>query len=162
MATHSVSEVSLALGISNTSVRNWTDQEELQPFLSDSATRVGSYANAKERKYTDEDIFVLNTVNIRKTRSNTWDEVAELLATDFRETDLPASAALVMKQTVADSFADKLIVREQLLAAQRKIEELEDEIRRERDEKKDLYIEIGKLQAKLEILQEQMNATKDT
>lgn len=162
MATHSVSEVSLALGISNTSVRNWTDQEELQPFLSDSATRVGSYANAKERKYTDEDIFVLNTVNIRKTRSNTWDEVAELLATDFRETDLPASAALVMKQTVADSFADKLIVREQLLAAQRKIEELEDEIRRERDEKKDLYIEIGKLQAKLEILQEQMNAAKDT
>lgn len=162
MSTHSVSEVSLALGISNTSVRNWTDQEELQPFLSDSATRVGSYANAKERKYTDEDIFVLNTVNIRKTRSNTWDEVAELLATDFRETDLPASAALVMRQTVADSFADKLIVREQLLAAQRKIEELEDEIRRERDEKKDLYIEIGKLQAKLEILQEQMNAAKDT
>ena len=162
MATHSVSEVALALGISNTSVRNWTDQEEIQSFLSDSSTRVGAYTNAKERKYTDEDIFVLNTVNIRKTRTNTWDEVAELLATDFRETELPASAALVMKQTVADNFADKLIVREQLLAAQRKIEELEDEIQRERDEKKDLYIEIGKLQARLEMLHEQMNSTKDS
>lgn len=162
MATFTVGEVAIMLGVSQSTIRNHTAQHELQAFLSDIATRRGAYEDAKERRYTMEDVVVLNTARIHKTHSTSWADVASLLESGQRERQLPDSAALVMPESKADAFQLVTAARAQINMLQELNEELEgklaaseqgrrDDIERLKDEKTELYEQIGGLKLLLKM-----------
>jgi DNA-binding transcriptional MerR regulator len=172
--TYTPGEVAVAIGVSASSVRNWTEQVELQEFLSDMAVRRNAYHQAKQREYTLEDLYVMNTIAKAKTRHNGWSDVAEMLADGQLYKDLPPSAALVLQETAAEGFADKIMLHQRIEFLEATIREQETEIeqlrghietvrREERDiakrERQDLQTMIndlnrliGKLEGQIEIL----------
>lgn len=176
MKNYTVGEVAITIGVSASSVRNWTEQAELQEFLSDVAVRRNSYEHAKQREYTLQDVYVLNTISRMKTRLNTWDDMAKLLREGHLHKELPPSAALVMQETAAEGFADKIMLHQRIEFLETTIkdqeEEIEllrqriDEVRQEerqtaKQERADLQMTInelnrliGKLEAQIEILKD--------
>ena len=182
MKTYTPGEIAVAIGVSSSSIRNWTEQEELQPYLSDMAVRKNSYENAKQREYTLEDLYVLNTIAKAKTRHNSWQDVADFLADGNLYKDLPPSAALVMQETAAEGFADKIMLHQRVEFLETAVRERDSEIEQlkqrveevrneERDvaksEREDLQATIndlnrliGKLEAKIDMLKDR-NDDKD-
>lgn len=176
MKTYTPGEVALAIGVSASSIRNWTDQKELQPYLSDMAVRRNDYKHAKQREYTLEDLYVLNTIAKAKTRHNSWQDVADFLEEGNLYTDLPASAALVMQETAAEGFADKVMLHQRieflegiLKERDNEIEQLKQQIEEVRNQEReaakleraelqtvinDLNRLIGKLEAQIEMLKQ--------
>lgn len=168
MKTYKPGDIATALGVSISSIRNWTDQVEFQEFLSDLAKREGVYAHAKQREYTQQDLFVLNTIARQKTRFNTWDDVADYMKSGNLDTDLPASAALVQPATAAESFADAIMLRQQIDMLAKSLSEAREEVdflrkrldevreeeqlkSRDREEKlRDEIIELNRQMARLE------------
>lgn len=176
MKTYTPGEIAVVIGVSASSIRNWTEQEELQPYLSDMATRRNDFEHAKQREYTIEDLYVLNTIGKAKTRHNSWQDVADFLEDGNIYKDLPASAALVLQETAAEGFADKIMLHQRIEFLEITIRDQEYEIEQlrqrveevrteERDVAKtereelqstinDLNRLIGKLEAKIEMLKE--------
>jgi len=176
MITYKPGDIATALGVSISSIRNWTDQEEFQDFLSDMATRTGSYSNSKQREYTQQDLYVINTIARQKTRFNLWTDVADYLRAGNLDTELPASAALV-QPTAAESFADAIMLRQQLdLMAnslsnaeeevkflRKRVDEIREEERRKASEKEaedrkeiiQLHRQIARLELRIELMQEE-------
>ena len=176
MKTYTPGEIASVIGVSASSIRNWTEQAELQPYLSDMAVRRNDHEHAKQREYTLEDLYVLNTIAKAKTRHNSWQDVADFLEDGNIYKDLPASAALVMQETAAEGFADKIMLHQRIEFLEITIRDQEAEIEQlrqrveevrneERDEAKaeraelqstinDLNRLIGKLEAKIEMLKE--------
>lgn len=176
MITYKPGDIATALGVSISSIRNWTDQIEFQEFLSDMATRSGSYANSKQREYTQQDLYVINTIAKKKTRFNMWKDVADYLRAGNLDTELPASAALV-QPTAAESFADALMLRQQLdlmvnslsnaeeeiKFLRKRVDEIRDEERQKAREKEaqdrqeiiQLHRQIARLELRIELMQEE-------
>jgi DNA-binding transcriptional MerR regulator len=159
-------EVAGALGVSVSSIRNWTEQVELQQHLSDAAKREGEFSTAKERRYTQQDLYVLNTVMRRKTRVNSWADVAKMLEEGTLDTDLPATASMVVASS-AEAFADALLLRQQVNSLQQDLDRARAETERVRAEKAEnderLHQEInrrerviGGLEAELRLAREQL------
>jgi len=179
MKTYLPGEVATIVGVSSSSIRNWTEQLEIQEFLSDMAVRRHGYQHAKQREYTLEDLYVMNTITKVKTRHNTWDDVAAILGDGQLHKDLRPSAALVMQETAAEGFADKIMLHQRIEFLESTIREQESEIEQlrsrvdqVRNEERELSKAeraefqstigelnrfIGKLEAKLEILKDQDN-----
>jgi DNA-binding transcriptional MerR regulator len=128
MKTYKPGDVAIAIGVSVSSIRNWSDQPEIQEFLSDLARREGAHINAKQREYTQQDLYVLNTIARRKTRYNTWEDVADFLRDGNLETELPASASLVQPVTAAENFADAIMLRQQIDMLTKSLADAEEEI----------------------------------
>jgi len=128
MKTYKPGDVATAIGVSVSSIRNWSDQPEIQEFLSDLARREGAHINAKQREYTQQDLYVLNTIARRKTRYNTWEDVADFLRDGNLETELPASASLVQPVTAAENFADAIMLRQQIDMLTKSLADAEEEI----------------------------------
>jgi hypothetical protein len=124
-----------------------------------------------------EDLYVMNTVTKVKTRHNNWDDVATLLRNGELHKNLRPSAALVMQETAAEGFADKIMLHQRIEFLESTIREQESEIEQlrnrvdqvrneernlskaERSEFQSTIGElnrfIGKLEAKLELMQKQ-------
>lgn len=176
MKTYTPGEVAIAIGVSASSVRNWTEQLELQPYLSDMAVRRNHYVNAKQREYTIEDLYVLNTVAKAKTRHNSWQDVADVLESGSLYKDLPPSASLVLQETAAEGFADKIMLHQRIELLETtirnqevEIEQLRQRVEEVRNEERDMArLEraelhgtinelnrlIGKLEARIEMLKD--------
>ena len=173
MELYSVGDVVVALGVSSTTVRNWTEQEEFQPYFSSRAKRTAEFNNAKQREYTQDDLYVLNTIRTQKKHRNTWDDVAEMLEDGFRDEELPESAALVLPETRSEAFHLISVARAQIESLQQRVEDLEVQLEQERqklieeqegrrqdierlsvhvvkEDMKDLYKSIGRLEHMLE------------
>lgn len=178
MKTYKPGDIATALGVSISSVRNWTDQQEFQEFLSDLAKREGPYSHAKQREYTQQDLYVMNTIAKQKTRFNTWEDVAQYLREGNIDTDLPASAALVQPMTAAENFADAIMLRQQIDMLVKSLSEAEEEISylrkrmdevREAEQEKsrtredklreeiiELNRQMARLELRIEMMQEQL------
>jgi DNA-binding transcriptional MerR regulator len=127
MDTYTVSEVAIMLNVSSSTIRNYTGQAEIQPFLSDHAKRTGTMSGAKERRYLIDDVKTLNTVKIHKTQTATWADVIKVLESGYRD-ELPETASLVMAETRSDMFQLLARARERMLAQEQQIEELEQKL----------------------------------
>jgi len=174
LKTYTPGEIAVAIGVSASSIRNWTEQVELQPYLSDMAVRRNNYGSAKQREYTIEDLYVLNTVARVKTRHNSWQDVADFLESGSLYKDLPASAALVLQETAAEGFADKIMLHQRIELLETtvrnqeaEIEQLRHRVEEVRNEERDVAKQeraelqatinelnrlVGKLEATIEIL----------
>lgn len=147
MDTYSVGDIATALNVSVSTVRNWTENKEIEAYLSNMATRKAEYENATERRYTQNDLFVLNTVSSNKNRRTDWEDIAAILARGDLDRDLPETAMLVMSPTSSESFYTLARAQERIQMLERRIKELEDELKVERakDDRSDLYGQIGVL-----------------
>lgn len=180
MRSYKPGDIATALGVSISSIRNWTDQSEFQEFLSDMAKREGAYSNAKQREYTQQDMYVMNTIARQKTRFNTWEDVADYLREGNLDIDLPPSAALVQPMSAAEGFADAIMLRQQLDMMAKSLSDAEeeidylrrrvDEVREEeqdksrgredklRDEIIELNRQIARLELRIELLQDKSDS----
>lgn len=147
MDTYSVGDIATALQISVSTVRNWTENPTLVPYLSNMATRTGAYTTASDRQYTQNDLYVLNTVNANKTRRTAWEDVATILESGDLNRDLPESAMLVMTPTSSEGFYTLARAQERIQMLEKRIADLEEELRQEREgeNRSDLYETIGAL-----------------
>lgn len=165
MSTYSVGEVVVALGISSSTVRNWTELEVIQNHLSNQATRTGDFAHSKQREYTENDLYILNTLRTQKTRLNSWEDVAEMIEDGYLDRELPASSALVLPETKVETFQLLAIARTEIENLQKQVEKLDEDLQKEREERRNdveritqqkvddmaqLYRTIGKLEILLE------------
>jgi uncharacterized coiled-coil protein SlyX len=91
-------EAAQALGLDTKTITNYISHELLQPFFSESARGRG---DGLERDISSSDLVVLNTIaKLRKNmaRNKTdWPAIAGKLASGYRDSNLPAGAALVMR-----------------------------------------------------------------
>ena len=159
-------EVAKMMGLNPKTITNWTDQEDLAVYFSDDARRVDE--TSSQREYSEEDVIVINTIRVHKTRQNTWKDVANLLATGHRETELPISATLTKSISPADQVAAMMLVKAerdtalaQLQDAIFEIERLRKELKEQRETSNkeiiDLNRQIARLELRLEMLKEQLS-----
>lgn len=158
------------MGLNPKTITNWTDQEDLAVFFSDDARR--NDESSSQREYDEEDIFVINTIRAQKTRQNTWKDVAKILATGHRETELPITATLTRSISPADQVAAMMMIKAerdtalaQLQDASFEIDRLRKEVREQREEAGKEIIElnrqIARLELKLELLEEKFRDEED-
>lgn len=162
-------EIAKMMGLNPKTITNWTDQEELRMFFGDGAKI--DETSGKQRDYSSEDVLVINTVRVHKTRRNTWKDVASLLMTGYRETELPASAALTKTISPADQMAAMMALKAERDTAQAQLEDARLEIERLRNELKEqrdgtmkdiieLNKEIARLELRLELLRDEVEQSK--
>jgi DNA-binding transcriptional MerR regulator len=166
-------KVAKAFGIDRKTVSNWTDMDQLKRFFTDEALGIGR----SQRNYLEPDLLVINTIRVMRAESRDWDDIAASLERGERETELPASAMLV--ETTAPIAQYGRIVElqtaleaaeEQTVLMQERIKELnQNMIEREQshqerierilreatDREGKLQREIGKLEAMIEMVQQE-------
>ncbi len=156
-------EVAKAMGLNPKTITNWTDQEDLALFFTEGARR--NDQSSTQREYSEDDLFVINTIRVNKTRQNTWKDVAKMLATGHREMELPITATLNRTISAADQMTVVMLIKAerdtalaQLQDSLFEIERLRKELKEQRDEASKEIIElnrqIARLELKLELLQE--------
>jgi DNA-binding transcriptional MerR regulator len=154
-------EVAKMMGLNPKTITNWTDQADLARFFS-SGARMGGESSS-QRDYTSDDILIINTIRLHKTRQNTWKDIAGILATGHREVEMPLSATLTKTISPADQLATIMAIRAerdtalaQLQDAAFEIERLRKEINEQRDVSSKEIIklnrEIARLELQLELL----------
>lgn len=158
------------MGLNPKTITNWTDQEDLRVFFTDEAHRDDE--STSQREYSEEDVFVINTIRVHKTRQNTWRDVAKILQAGHRETELPITATLTKTISPADQVAAMMMIKAerdtalaQLQDAAFEIDRLRHEIKEQREEANKEIIElnrqIARLELRLELLQEQLGAADE-
>ncbi len=149
-------EVAKMMGLNPKTITNWTDQTDLAVFFSTGAR--GLDGTLSQRDYTDEDVLVINTIRINKTRRNTWKDVAKLLAAGHRDDEFPVTATLAKSVTSADHVIMQMALRAERDTALAQLEDAYLEIDRLRQQDKNRQqeiIELHKLIARLEYRLEQ-------
>jgi DNA-binding transcriptional MerR regulator len=152
--TYAVTEVAVMIGVSPSTVRNYSNQLEIHPYLSDFAARRGPYKDAKERRYTLDDVMVLNTVKVHK--AETWTDIVAVLDTGKRD-ELPESASLVLAETRADMFQVLARARERIVAQEEQLEELEQKLAQEQTARRE---DIERLVKEREDMREEIGGYK--
>jgi DNA-binding transcriptional MerR regulator len=159
-------EVAKMMGLNPKTITNWTDQDDLKNFFTEEA-RAGDETSS-QRDYSTDDVLIINTIRIHKTRQNTWRDVAAILATGHREVEMPISASLARTISPADQVAGMMAIKAerdtalaQLQDAMFEIERLRKEIEEQRKEANTEIIQlnrlIARLELQLELLQKQVN-----
>jgi DNA-binding transcriptional MerR regulator len=152
-------EIAKMMGLNPKTITNWTDQKDLNYFFTDGARR--NDESSSQRDYADEDVLVINTIRVHKTRQNTWSDVAQILHTGHRETDLPITASLTKTISPADQLASMMAIKAERDTALAQLQDATFEIERLREELKesgkdiiDLHRQIARLELRIELLQE--------
>jgi DNA-binding transcriptional MerR regulator len=155
-------EVAKMMGLNPKTITNWTDQEDLASFFSEEAHRSDG-ANA-QREYTEDDILVINTIRVHKTRQNTWRDVAKILETGHRETELPITASLTKSISPADQVAAMMQIKSERDTALAQLQDAMFEIDRLRAQDKEreaeiiqLHKQIARLELHLELLHKKID-----
>ena len=161
------------LGVDRKTIIDWIEHEGLSQFFSDSARKKHGSAH---RQLTDADMLALNTIrHLRNVQEvSDWSVIGEYLNSGKREAEYPQSRLTMDTTTVTLPEAEQSVRAAATMAerdtALARIDELQDEIERMRSEHKqetdalhkrieDLQRELGRTEAKLEILQERDNNT---
>jgi DNA-binding transcriptional MerR regulator len=145
-------------GVDPNTITDWTDRYH-EYFTSDAQGH-----DRTQRDYHPEDLIVINTIKNLRSRNTDWENIAARLAAGDREATLPPEAMSIQGETAITVYAQLKALEVQLTNANQEIERL----RRERKDDQERYEanvaelnrEIGKWQAKYEILREQMEDDK--
>jgi DNA-binding transcriptional MerR regulator len=165
------------MGFDPDTLINWTKRPELSRFFSEGAMRINA-----QRDFNDSDVAIINTIRAYKDEGLSWGDIAAKIEAGERVHEFPPSAAGVDGITPIEVYAKGLVSKAELDTARQQIAELKEQINellRDREEaintvrkEKDTEIrelnrehkqsevemgkEIGKLQAQVEFLQEQL------
>ena len=87
-----IGEVADMLGITTQTIRNWLKNDEIKVLFSDGAQPL----HGKQHEFTPEDVQLINSIySITNTGNYDWRSISENLRAGWRESHLPARAALV-------------------------------------------------------------------
>ena len=117
-------------------------------------------ATTSQRDFNDEDLRVLNTIRVRKTRTNTWSDVAKMLAAGEREEELPPSALLMSTISPVEQMQALMTARKDLEIAEARIADLEARLfksEQDRDVERERIAELREQIAVLKYRLEQAN-----
>jgi len=152
-----------ALGIDPKTVKAWTD--EFAEFFSEDARGAGR----TQRFYHPEDLIILNTIRVERSQRVEPEKIHVMLRSGSRNSNFPAEYYTVEGDSAIVQFTQLAMLRTQLADREAEITRVRQEkdaeverLQRERNEERDrlmgeiakLNREIGKLQAKIEILTE--------
>src|SRR5262249_39327111 len=116
------------LGVDQKTILNWTDRPEFEEFFSDDAKGLG---RTMGRDYTEVEVVILNTIRTERQKNTTWSDIARLLKTGTRDTELPPTALLVDSPAPLVQYGKMQQVQAQLEAALAEIEHLREEMHRQ-------------------------------
>jgi DNA-binding transcriptional MerR regulator len=162
-------DMAKTLNVSRKTIANWVAVPEIRRFFSEGALRMDddsdhSGLTTSQRDFNDEDLLVLNTIRLKKTRMNTWADVVKILESGQREGELPASALLVETLSPVEQARILMLARKDLEVAQGRIADLEDRLaeaeRLRKEERDELQAEIRKLDREKAVLEYQLEQLK--
>lgn len=146
-------DVARALDVTRKTVANWTTIPDLRPFFSEGAMRGADEGQTSQRDFNEADLYVLNTIRVHKTRTNTWSDVARLLKEGKREMELPATALLMESISPVEQMQMLMVARKDLEIMRARNEDLEAQLEKSEAEKGDLREEIRKLDRQIAVLE---------
>lgn len=129
-------ELADALGVSDETIRNWTNHELLSEFFSPEAR---GDAGISQRRFSEDDVLVATTIAHLRNREGItdWQEIANYLTTGKREQEFPANAISFDNRTIAVTQAEQSARAAATLAerdaALKRVDELEEQIRHLQD-----------------------------
>lgn len=119
-----MSKVAKMIGVDRRTVYNWVMHESLTHLFSPGALNEG------DRDLSENDIFVVNTVNyLRQNITTDWDEIARQIEDGYRITDLSISATEVdTGKTPLQQFTRTLAIAQERDLALKQLEEIKKEL----------------------------------
>lgn len=97
-------EAAKILGVDRTTIINWIEHRGLEHFFSNSAA---GRDGGTQRTLTESDLVVLNTIRALRSVNSDWREIARLLESGQRETEVPQNAASTDTRTVPVQQAEQ-------------------------------------------------------
>lgn len=153
MAPYRSGDVAKMLNVTRKTIANWTDAPELQPYLTEGARGQGGRTTG-QREFTMQDVYILNTVRSNKTRTNTWADIAAIVAEEANwNTNLPPSAFLVETISPAEQMQALMVAQKDLEVARAHIEQLERQLDASRLDEKEAQKEIIRLNRQIAVLE---------
>ena len=165
MAPYRSGDVAKMLNVTRKTIANWTDAPELQPYLTVGGRGQGGRTTG-QREFTMQDVYILNTVRSNKTRTNSWADIAAIVADQANwNTMLPPSAFLVETISPAEQMQALMVAQKDLEVSRAQIEQLERQLNDSRDEIKSLreqtQEEIIRLNRKIAVLEYRLEQAAD-
>jgi DNA-binding transcriptional MerR regulator len=152
-------KVAKSLGVDQKTITNWTDHLLLRRFFSKEAL---GEAGQTQRDYTEYDLLILNTIRAERAKNSDWAEIAEILESGKFDQQLPPTALLVESSAPIQQYGRIMVLTMERDAALKEAEQL-----KRASESKDATIdtlqqeirklnrEIGRLEGKMEMMQEE-------
>jgi DNA-binding transcriptional MerR regulator len=123
-------KVAKQLRIDRDTVKNWIRRAELSDLFSPSARGDESEL---QRRLTESDLFVLNTIRILRAQNREWSEIADTIRAGHISRELPFEAAVDLGATTRAQIEHALTTTSERDTALAKVSDLETEIRQLRD-----------------------------
>jgi MerR-like DNA binding protein len=145
------------LGVDQKTILNWTDRLEFSEFFSPDAKGLG---RSMGRDYTEVEIVVLNTVRTERQKNTDWTDIARLLQSGVRDTDLPPSALTVDSPAPLVQYAKMQQLQTEVNFLERENVRLQDDMKRLRDDYRQLQqeknVEIDRVVSQKQIEMERL------
>lgn len=150
-------KIAKSMGVDVKTIANWVVHPALQSFFSSGASKT----EQAQRDFNESDLLVLNTIRAQRARNTDWLEIARILESGEREVELPPEAMLVETTAPIAQYGRIIALVSERDSAMNEVERLR-EINKEKDAAIDklqsqiqqLNREIGKLEGKIEFLQD--------
>jgi len=151
-------KVAKSLGVDQKTITNWTDHVLLRRFFSKDAL---GESGQTQRDYTEYDLLILNTIRAERTKNTDWAEISEVLESGNLNQSLPPMALLVESTAPIQQYGRIVALSTERDAALKEVERIKREseskdttIEALQQEVRKLTREIGKLEGKMEMMQE--------
>ena len=148
-----------ALGVDQKTITNWTDHPLLRRFFSKEALAEGQQM---QRDYDENDVVILNTIRAERTKNTDWADIAKILESGGRDQNLPPTSLLVESTVPIQQYGKIVALTMERDNALQEVERLKREndlkdatINALQQEVRKLNREIGKLEGKMEMMQEE-------
>lgn len=125
------SKVADMLGVDQKTVLNWTERQEFSEFFSDDAKGTG---RSMGHDYSEAEIITLNTIRTERQKNTGWDDIARMLRSGIRDTELPASALLVSSPAPIVQYGKMQQLQTQIEMLERENTQLREDLRKVREE----------------------------
>ncbi len=144
--------VAKRFGVDPNTITDWT--KRFKEFFTPEALA----DDKTQRDYQPEDVIVLNTIRAERARNANWEQIRAKLRAGDRDANLPPEFTTIDGESAITVYTELRELRSQLATANQEIERLREEGRSKDADIRALEREVGKWQAKYEMLQERLEA----
>ena len=148
-------KVARIFGIDPKTITGWVDR---YPEFFSSDARADE---AIHRVYHPEDLVALNTIHNERAKGTDWEEIRAKMVAGERDTNLPPEATAIEGDRAIAVYIELNQLKTELGFANAEVSRLRSELDRERDNQKELYMRIGRLEAHNDILRSQIKEMEE-
>jgi DNA-binding transcriptional MerR regulator len=139
------------LGVDQKTILNWTDRPEFTQFFSEDARGLG---RTMGRDYTEVEVVILNTIRTERQKNTAWSDIARLLESGTRDTELPPNALLVDTTTPLAQYGKMQQMQLQIDNLTAELERVHEEMRQQEEKWRQ---ELREKDAQIERVQNEKN-----